>query len=468
MKTIFLDTNIFMHCDPPDQIPWLEVFETDRVEIIVPMIVVDELDRHKDNHQHFKLKRRALERLKQLEAWSLNEPEEIRKGVKLALEIQVPTVDFEALGLEKSKPDHLLIASMVQFRDGHDKADIVLVAHDTGPRLTARRLGFKAVELPEDYRLTGEPDPLEKENRELKQKMQRFENALPKLSLAIFDGLKTDSRTTLTISQVLPFSRGDLESFLEKTRAKHPFMRTLSKHEELARLLEDSKFSQSSDTLRQIEQALNTLADSNLHSRSLTNENEIKSYNESLSKFYALNEEFYRQAHRHRVARGLTAPLYLALVNEGTKPGEDVDIYMHFPDGFSMYLEGELPKPPKTPVVPTKPWVHPEQPSLSDLLRDYTDSPLSRLSHNFEGLNLSPSNVSVPEIKKTNSYDVNFHVERIKHNVPEKLPTLYLTFDSFESASNFTIDYELKAANLPDPVTGKLHVVLQKEMGGSS
>ena len=427
MKTIFLDTNIFMHCLPPDQIPWLEVFETDRVKIIVPTIVVDELDKNKDSHPQIKLRRRALERLKQLEAWSLAEPVEIREHVALILESRLPVVDFEALGLEKTKPDHLLIASLVQNRYEHEDADILLVAHDTGPRITARRLGFTASELPEEYRIKGEVDPLEKETRELKQRVQRFENALPKLSLAFCRGSVFDSRTAVTVSQVPPPLGEELENFMAKTRAKHPFMPTSL----------ESGF------------------------KSLIADEDIQSYNKALRKFYAQYEKFYRQVHQRRITRGLTCTLNLTLLNNGTKPSEDVDVYMHFPDGFSIYLEGELPKPPKPPEVPKKPGTL-TQPSFSSLLSSYTTNPLSGLSPNFEAFNLSPSNVSVPEIKKTNSYSVNFHVKRIKHNVPEELSRLHLVFESFESASNFTIDYELKAANLPDPVLGKLHVAVQK------
>ena len=40
--------------------------------------------------------------------------------------------------------------------------------------------------------------------------------------------------------------------------------------------------------------------------------------------------------------------------------------------------------------------------------------------------------------------------------------TAALVFESYENANSFTVDYKLHAANLPNLVTGKLHVVVEK------
>ncbi len=62
---------------------------------------------------------------------------------------------------------------------------------------------------------------------------------------------------------------------------------------------------------------------------------------------------------------------------------------------------------------------------------------------------------------KTNSYDVESHVEELKHNFMVNLGRFFIGFDSWKSARSFSIDYDVYAANLPDKVEGKLHVIVE-------
>jgi len=70
-------------------------------------------------------------------------------------------------------------------------------------------------------------------------------------------------------------------------------------------------------------------------------------------------------------------------------------------------------------------------------------------------------NVGRPSIRRSKSYDVGFSVRKIKHGLVEVLDSLYAVFESRESARSFTIDYRLLADNLPDPVEGHLHVIVE-------
>jgi len=72
-------------------------------------------------------------------------------------------------------------------------------------------------------------------------------------------------------------------------------------------------------------------------------------------------------------------------------------------------------------------------------------------------------NVSTLNIKPMNSYNVDFHIQRIKHKLQESAEPLYIVFDSFESAQSFQIDYRILAANVPNEVVGKLHVIIEKD-----
>ena len=141
--------------------------------------------------------------------------------------------------------------------------------------------------------------------------------------------------------------------------------------------------------------------------------------------------------------------------NVGTAPAEDVDVELHFPDGFQLMSDDDLPNHPVEPRPPR---------DLRSLRQIIAENIVQIPSVHFP----SPT---VPEliiptcfsIKRTGSYTVSDHFERIKHGARVVLPELFLVFDSYESASSFKYEYKLTLANLPDSVMGELHFVIEKE-----
>ncbi|MHC5862476.1 hypothetical protein, partial [Nostoc sp.] len=75
-------------------------------------------------------------------------------------------------------------------------------------------------------------------------------------------------------------------------------------------------------------------------------------------------------------------------------------------------------------------------------------------------------NVSSLEIRRSNSYNVELHVRKLKQNTSESFDRMIVTFDSFEHASSFRIDYQIIAANVPKPLIGSLHVIVDRETKG--
>jgi hypothetical protein len=75
-------------------------------------------------------------------------------------------------------------------------------------------------------------------------------------------------------------------------------------------------------------------------------------------------------------------------------------------------------------------------------------------------------NVSSPTIKRVKSYEVQVHIQKIKHTLQLPIDPLLVTFDSYENVNSFNIDYRMSAANIPHEVTGLLHVIIQKNDKG--
>jgi hypothetical protein len=72
------------------------------------------------------------------------------------------------------------------------------------------------------------------------------------------------------------------------------------------------------------------------------------------------------------------------------------------------------------------------------------------------------TNLSLTKLKKTNSYDVGFHVTKLKHTMSEPLSVLYVIFEGYESAKSFHVDYSLIAANMPIAYESGLDIIVEK------
>jgi hypothetical protein len=65
----------------------------------------------------------------------------------------------------------------------------------------------------------------------------------------------------------------------------------------------------------------------------------IKKYNEGLDSFFTGYERYLRKLAEFYAWESRTAAINLVLLNEGSKPADDVDIFMHFPDGFELFAD---------------------------------------------------------------------------------------------------------------------------------
>lgn len=144
------------------------------------------------------------------------------------------------------------------------------------------------------------------------------------------------------------------------------------------------------------------------------------------------------------------------MTNDGTAPPEDIDVFMQFPDGFNLFKEGNYPRSPKPPEPPDRPKSQMEK--MFDGTRVLAGMPYLASQRLYESTPVQPPpNVSSPSIKRTSSYDVKIHVQRIKHQLRAAFDSMFVVFDSYETARSFHISYEILTADLPHKSTGTLH-----------
>lgn len=438
----FLDTNIFLHYQPFEQINWPEVLGADEVTLLVAAVVIGELDRHKDGQSTTK---RSKERARKVagrfrDLWAESPVAEIGPGVAIRYIMREPGIDFAAYGLARDWQDDRLLASVIEAGAAMADQEIVLVTRDVGPELRARQFGVRVVRLPERLELQDEPDPSEKRIRELERELNEARNAIPKLCLRFANG---EDRLVLQAPERVSTADEWITQRVEAIRRKHPKRDVTSpgpapKPGSLGAVL-----------------AENIELHAEVANFGVQGE-EIHRYNRALDAFYADWERYLRDTLEDQARWERTYRIDLELANTGTAPADDIDVFLHFPDGFDLIEESELskvrkpPRPPRGPRTPMEIALE----GFNTALQTYSD-PFYMPEIPSIG---PPANVLGPRIRRSNSYDVEVTVRRLKHALREAFDPMFVVFASHDVLRPFRIDYRINAANAPREVDGALNV----------
>lgn len=434
-KIIFLDTNIFLHYQDFDQINWLEIVQSSNLRIIIPPVTIRELNKVKETHPQAKLRKRAGNALRKLSGlFASGSQSQLRDGVIVQLEDRDPLIDFASYHLSREVQDDHLIASIVMFRTENSGSEFTLITSDVGLMMMAkaRRHGITAVGLPDNLKLVEEPDSEQERIKALEQENRQLKLKTPQVSLAFKGG---NQHATFVLPQPLEFSNKEAESKLNDVKRRFPKPDQVSKPND------------------KLPEGYASFTDAMLYTITF---GDISKYNSELDEFYRTYAVHIQNEFRFENFKRRTVKLDISLANDGTAPAEDIDIFLHFPDGFSLLSEDDFPEPPELPEPPSPPK------SAMESLMDMNSISVPFLEHTALNPILPSPNVSSPNIRRTNSYDVEIHVRRVKHKLPEPFDPLYVVFESYETAASFHIDYEIFAANLPEESSGKLHVIIRK------
>lgn len=181
IKYVVLDTNIYLHFKDIEHIDWCKLLHADAVEIIVPLIILNEIDKHKDSHSVSKIKRRARTVSKKLyEYFFNNENEEAVIKDNVTISSHDPDVKPHDYGFEANRQDQYLIASILKLKEEQHKY-ITFISADNGALLLAKKKGIKAMRMPDEFRLPDEKTKEEKENDKLKRELASIKDVMPNM-----------------------------------------------------------------------------------------------------------------------------------------------------------------------------------------------------------------------------------------------------------------------------------------------
>ncbi|MGE9310140.1 PIN domain-containing protein [Niabella sp. CJ426] len=443
MTYLFLDTNIFLHFQYFEEIPWKEIANSQDFNIVVAPIVLDELDKHKRNPKS-KIATRAKKVLSRIEVITQN-PDSYPLQY---WPIRPSNETLEINQLDRNEQDDLLMASMIEF-SAKMQNEAFLITNDTGPLLRARSVNLKVIKISDKYLTPIEQSEKEKELIKVKKELELLKNVLPK--------------TELTFKDKNEFIEVKLHHMAE-TIDDYVTRNYTGEVTELQPLIYIDAKEKERQLKQKIEEASTNLEKLNLKMREglsfgeLTKE-QIEQYNNELNEYKVDYGMFVRKKYAYERFISLSFPVELILSNVGTAPANDIDIWLHFPDGFKLINEGDRPAEPQPPRPPYRPKHR----------FDMEGSPFFPGNFRFPSERRYPElpslNSDKPNIRQTNSYEVTIQINSLKHYQLYNIDPLIVVFEGPEQISNFAIDYRVVIGNLPQPVSGKLHVKVSSGLG---
>ena len=426
----YVDTNTFLHFQFFTEVNWCHELQMERVVLVVCPAVLNELDEQKFSDDA-KVRERAKKVISRLaELADAGQHAEIRKGVEILFVTKEPDVDWDAKGLSRVILDDRIIAAILSEESTKDNS--LLLTADLGLRLKAQSKNISCRSLPESLRLSQKKSPEEEELKRLRERLSRLENRLPALTLKLASE-ENESRDFLRfpLRKVPPLTQADIEVKMAEIRKNYQ------------------------------QPPSSPAANPMLAFLSLgISQTEIDRFNKQVEQYLKEMPDYLRgkQVYDEFLARTIT--LRPCLVNDGNSPAEDIDIFMQFPDGFSLADDEHFPKPPLPPQKPTTPRTLTE---IFQHMGSYPDLLGKIYMPSFRSHLRSPDSPKGPFIKKTNSYEVKFYVPKLKHGLMVELDPIHVIFPSFESPHRFHVDYSIIAANHPEEIKGKVHIIVTVE-----
>ncbi|QDT70971.1 PIN domain-containing protein [Lacipirellula limnantheis] len=418
--TLFFDTMMYLHYRPLNEIDLCAHFGADSVKIVVAMVTIEELDKHKSDNRDRKRQHRARVALNMIKTHAM-QGDPIRIGVTMEI-FRVYPFDYDSHRLNEHKNDDVLVASVIGYRSAHPEENVFLVSEDVGPQITAHLHHIPQATLGDQYRLPTQPDESELELARLRKEIAELKNAIPKPCVYFRDSGVAESHKVFHISTPAPFDESGAEDKLAALARQHPeFPRTEAV-------------------------GFNYLDPSTVIIPSAFPEKFNRARNDYLSRY----RDYLVASHSAAVRRTLSLLVELRIKNSGSTPARDLSLELRFPKDLQIYTADAFPWGPAEPTLP-------KILDGPDLGRQGWELIADSVCHNAARM--------AAATRPTLEIDANiahFTTAYLKHGEEVAVPPLYVLFESLEQAHSFHCDYEFKVGNLPKPVSGRLQLVVEK------
>lgn len=428
MLYCFLDTNIFLEFRPIKDIKWPKALGTAEVCLVVTLVVVRELNKHKAGNKN-RLRKRARRSISFLKSLDWQADNEIRPNVTLRFDLtesEHRTLDEHNLSSDVN--DDLLVAKALEFRSLRKTDRVAIVTDDAVVQFKAEGHDLIVPTLSDDWKLDDEPDPLVKKYQQLNIKYQELLNKQPKLKI----GFHEDGGEISKCKHVCVRFVEDLINENEVDAA------ISESFEQLKFNPEKVKFNSRLDAYRQ-----------NIPYPNVTAQ-DIEKYHNRLEKWlYSDYRNYFIEDSLFRVFQDQSLELVLTLENKGKVPARNVEIDLEIQNCRTV-----LEHPPISSSYPdkSKPTAPPR--SFSDIFDEV------QLRQQWGNALFASKSL---EIDTPDKKLLNFWLQELMHHRRRQLDKHYLIIDKPERfPSVVTIKCEIIAENIVDIVPDELKIIVNE------
>lgn len=428
---VFIDTNIPLHFQRPDQIDWCNLTGVRTVNLVAAPVLLRELERQKVHNPSRALRERAGAFVKWLDGF-MDDPDKIvRPGVQWLFIPHESQIDFASHNLSRDLSDDHLIASVLDY-----KADPGCPVHvATGDIGVKGKLKFRQINvlwLPDALKRPGEPDPLEQEIKELRTENLRLNSRIPKLSVAFrggaaFEDIDIEDR------------RESLVPSLEAMRTVHPLLRPPGKAP-LSNTVPGSLAAVLEPYMRPF----------------VISEKRVNTYNEGLNDYFGHYQKYLTDLDDYQEQRRLSTQVEIVIANNGTAPASHIWLALAVPDGVRLTLVDNFVQEPEPPEPPPRPMLGDELLGI-DLFHGVAlpDYLLARKEHLFKSVRIHGA--SDPVITP-DGRSIRFGLPRLQQRTETPLEPLAMHFVGQQDVRSFPIQYRLSADEISEPMIGEIHI----------
>lgn len=417
MKYLFLDTNIFLHFQNFEQIPWAELVKDNDFKIIVSDIVAGEIDKHKDSARG-KIQKRAKV-ISKLFGDVFLSGNEISVPLEYCMSYPEKLLDEEKVKFNPlSQDDQILMGILAS---DYPKESVVVVSYDNPILIKAKAHGLRILKMPDKYLLKEELSEEEKELERCKKEIATYKNRMSKPVLLINkekDCLKIKRTPLLDVEK-------ELEKHMLEIRSQYP-------HKALPSVTEDS-----------------TPFNSLLKNYLIIDTDGVKSYNTYLDSFYKREEKYRRILLEKEMLEERMVELSFSLCNEGTDETGNINVFIQFPKEIKLYNSTSKKKvtidKPSTPP----PYAPFQDPRLKESWRLFSST--------YGDSNVRIWNLEADVQNRSFSYMTYALNHHVVHTFEEE-NGLYI---DTETCGNFQIKYQIIDSKHPDCIKGVINVVVE-------
>lgn len=422
----YIDTNSLIHYRLFSDIDWNNELNDNDVTLVICTTVLKELDNKKFSELDIDIRNRCKVIVTSLRKYV--DDSIIKKNVKLVFKSVEPNIDWKSFDLDNNIPDDRILAAMLSE---NNLSENVLVTSDIGILLKARLHKIKTHQLNDELRIMIKQDKKDQEIRKLTEKILKLENNLPNIELYIQKDNELRQFAKLMVKNYLPSSLDNISSIISKRKLDLSYTKPIVKNE--------TPLSFMGEYL-------------------VPDDSEIQRYEADVQKYLIELEKYYKDREEIEKAKSCFFELNLVLQNIGSSPAEDIDVFLHFPDGFDMLDYNPFENEISEPDEPIKPQTQIEKLRNISMNMPFTIPNIDylRLGHN----NIEPPSQG-PKITRTHSYDVTYHFDKLKHTQEIVMDPLYILFDSQDKIQSFCCTYKLSIGNYPDAKNGEISIIFE-------